>query len=260
MKNFKWIIIAGGGNFGNKAVDYAKKNGYPAIIIDNDPNCVAGKNLSPKFQNLKDFLLHLEDLEPNTTCLIIDEVSIISNLLSRINVEYIIPVVPIHLMNMLVLSFFEDLEVFSLKTNKLGQNQLLTRIDKNLVLFQNENNATTYLSYAKIDEICPENCAGPLNYCANFNREKPITITDSVKIALDVPNFITFKYGDVNRIVIIAESVQIKAGLGGIKVDFLRKVRERLIDEIDHINNKKLDLVVATTCNCHGVLNFLKNY
>ncbi|MHA1527324.1 MAG: hypothetical protein ACTSQD_09845 [Promethearchaeota archaeon] len=49
-------------------------------------------------------------------------------------------------------------------------------------------------------------------------------------------------------------------GLGGLKGNDIRDILKVLRDNMDFLSHQKFDMVIATTCNCHGVINFYKNY
>ena len=117
-----------------------------------------------------------------------------------------------------------------------------------------------YLSYAKIDEICPDNCSGPISYCPNFKREKPQTITQYLKSYYGTSNSISIKKEEVSEVTIIIESYQLLPGLGGLKGNDIQNILKFLRDNMDFLSSRKFNMIIATTCNCHGVINFYKNY
>jgi len=54
--------------------------------------------------------------------------------------------------------------------------------------------------------------------------------------------------------------MQLQAGLGGLRGKDIREILERIKVNLKLLNTQKLNLTIATTCNCHGVINFYKNY
>ena len=76
---------------------------------------------------------------------------------------------------------------------------------------------TLYLSYAKWDEKCPENCNAPLDYCPVHKRNKPFTVIDIIKNAYDSELLYSF------------ESEQLAPGIGGINC----KKMEKLLFSLD---------------------------
>ena len=121
--------------------------------------------------------------------------------------------------------------------------QRLKEIPENLNVV-NQNFKSFYYSYATFDEVCPEDCPGPVGYCPNFLRKKPITVSDFVKTLF---SFSTSEYQPV-----FFESTQIIPGLGGIESCNLKDGLEKIMQTLQ---NPKLvkKIIISTTCNCHGV-------
>ena len=116
-----------------------------------------------------------------------------------------------------------------------------------------------YLSYAKIDEICPDNCPGPISYCPTFQRKKPVTITEYLKNYYGTINSVNIKKDKITEIVIINESYQLMPGLGGLKGEDIQNSLKILRENLDILNKQEFNIIIATTCNCHGVINFYKS-
>ena len=253
------VIIAGGGRFGLKAIDFIKENNYKTVLIDSNPNCFAAEFASEKFNNLEDFNLHLKDLKDGEIFFLNTDILIVLDLIEKLNPTYIIPVVPIHLMASFIASFLRRFSI-SLTPNNTLTKYLLENIDPELLLNQITEEGIVYLSYAKIDEICPDNCSGPISYCPNFKREKLQTITQYLKSYYGTSNWIRIKKEEISEVIIISESYQLLPGLGGLKGNDIRNILKVLRDNMDLLSHQKFEMIIATTCNCHGVVNFYKNY
>ncbi len=253
------VIIAGGGKFGLKAIDFIKKNNFKTVLIDSDPNCFAAEFASKRFDTLEDFNLHLKDLKDGEIYFLNTNVLIVLDLIEELNPKYIIPVVPVHLMASFITSFLLRSSIILTPNNNLTED-FLEHIDPELLLNQMNEEGVAYLSYAKIDEICPDNCSGPISYCPNFKREKPKTITQYLTSYYGTFNSVNIKKEEISEIIIINESYQLMPGLGGLKGNDIRDILKVLRDNMDFLSHQKFDMVIATTCNCHGVINFYKNY
>lgn len=253
------IIIAGGGKFGLKALEFVNRNNFKTIIIDNNPNCYIAKFVTHKFDNIEDFNLKLNNLKDGDIFFLNQNIEIVYELIEKLDPKYVIPVIPIHLMASVLISF---LLKFSIKlipatnlTNKFSKNA-----NPELLLNQNIENGVVYLSYAKLDEICPDNCSGPEEYCPNFKREKPITITRYLKDFYEVKNTVIIEKNKIPKFIIINESYQLMPGLGGLKGKDISKNIKILQKNLDILLNQRFNIIIATTCNCHGVINFYQNY
>jgi len=253
------VIIAGGGKFGLKAIDFIKKNNFKTVLIDSNPNCFAAEFASKRFDTLEDFNLNLKDLKDGEIFFLNTDILIVLDLIEKLNPKYIIPVVPIHLMASFIISFLLKFSIDLTPNNSLT-NKILENIDPELLLNQMTEEGVVYLSYAKIDEICPDNCTGPISYCPNFQREKPVTITEYLKNYYGTINSVNIKKDKISEIVIINESYQLMPGLGGLKGEDIHNSLKILRDNLDFLSERKFDMVIATTCSCHGVITFYKNY
>lgn len=254
------LIIAGGGKFGKKALEFAKKNNYKTFLIDNNPNCFCSNHATQKFKKLSDFYSKIEKMEGGEVFFLIHDISIIYELLVKFEPDYVIPVVPIHLFASIIKNFLIE----KINLNLISDGDLTIKFVKNtnkeLILSHSTELGVVYLSYAKIDEICPDNCFGPENYCPNFKRDKPNTITRYLKNYYEVDNNFRLKEDDILRIIMINESYQLMPGLGGLKGEDLNYILKRLNEKLDIISIQKFDLIIATTCNCHGVINFYRSF
>ena len=249
------LIIAGGGKFGNKALEFAKKKNYNTILIDENPHCFVSQQVDKKFETIEDLLSELKDKNPKGAYFLVEEISIINELISEFNPEYVIPVVPIHLLALIIMNVL-SLQGVNIVPNQTLAKSFMKNANPELLLGTNSEQAVVYLSYAKLDEICPENCAGPVIYCPNFKREKPVTITQYLKEYYNATDIVKIEHDEPVNIIVIVESQQLGAGLGGLKGT---DIDSGLKQFNDSIIKKQFNLIVATTCNCHGVINFYKN-
>ncbi|TFF93761.1 MAG: hypothetical protein EU543_02870 [Promethearchaeota archaeon] len=253
----KSLLIAGGGKFGKKAIDYAKKLKYRTILIDRDPNCYASNQIQKKYESLDNLTKDFKEFNEEKILFLNEDISIIYELIKNFHFEYIIPVVPIHLTSLIVKLCLNSLGV-NLEPVSKRINYYIDKIEPELLLNYNKDAGLIYLSYAKIDEICPDDCPGPPNYCPNFKREKPITITNYVKKFFETQKMIEIskkkKFANF-----LLESYQLMAGLGGLKGNELKEVVEKIQKNKNSFISNKYEIRVATTCNCHGIISFLKS-
>ncbi|MFX1276135.1 MAG: hypothetical protein ACFFBP_06275 [Promethearchaeota archaeon] len=251
------IIIVGGGKFGLKAIEYVKKNKLSAILIDKDPHCQAIQLIEKKYDNFKDFKEEIKHLTNDTVYYIKDEFTIINDLLLSIDVNYIIPVIPIHLMASII-SYFLLEKSLDLIVDKENTLDFINNGNPDLILSFKIDQGIVFLSHAKNNESCPDNCMGPPNYCPHFKREKSITITQYLRDYFEIDNYIDINEENPMKIKIIFESYQLKPGLGGLKGIEVKNIFKILNQKLALIMERKSEITIATTCNCHGVINFLK--
>ncbi len=255
----KYLLVVGGGKFGEIALKFAFKNGYRTIVIDEDENCLASKLVDIKCNSTKECVSFLGNSDNNFTLFFNKSIDIVKKLINLVSFEYIIPVVPLHLLAKLVSSEMK-LNSINLKANKQLTQEFVDQVTESILLNYNINHGIVYLSYALENEICPDNCAGPPNYCPNFNREKPITITNYLRKVYGLKSYVSVNRNEQNSIYIILNSYQLMPGLGGLKGSEIYDIFNVLTEQMKNIQEKEYDIVVGTSCNCHGVLSFLKNY
>jgi len=254
------LIIAGGGKFGRKAVDFAKKNKYKTILVDKNPTCFCSSYATQKFEALRDFYSKIEEIEAGEVFFLIHDISIIYELLVKFEPTYVIPVIPIHLSALIIKNFLREKININLTPNEDITIKFVSSANKELLLTYSLEEGVAYLSYAKIDEVCPDNCFGPENFCPNFNREKPITITSYLKNYFDLHNSFRVVEDEDLKVIVIYESTQLMPGLGGLKGIVFNNIFKNLEEIFDKITTQKFSLFIVTTCNCHAVINFYRNF
>ncbi|MEJ2248460.1 MAG: hypothetical protein P8Y70_03110 [Candidatus Lokiarchaeota archaeon] len=250
------LLIAGGGKFGKKAIIYGKKNGFKNILVDNNPNCIPSKLITVKVKKTTDLQDFLAKANKGDLLFLNNDISIIYEILKEISPNLIIPVVPVHLLAKLIeLKLQENL--IELKVNEIITKKTASEINEEILLYSIPEKGVIYLSYAKEGEICPDNCIGPEKFCPTFKREKPVTITQYLKNYFEIKDIIKIEKKQ-QRIAVVLESKQLKAGLGGLRGKDILKIFESLQNNLDFLTKKTFNLTIATTCNCHGVVNFFK--
>ncbi|WP_457557788.1 hypothetical protein [Candidatus Harpocratesius sp.] len=248
----KQLLVYGGGKFGSHVFEKFHER-FRLFIIDSDPNCSASslpisKDYSANWEHIRDQINHTKN-----SLFILGDIEIVMHFLEEIPFEYLIPVVPIHVMKEILLRSlnkwfpkidFKDGVIPPIPTDL---------IPKELQIFS-DNSHTLFFSYAKWEEKCPINCSGPLGYCPIHKRLKPISITDLCRTAWPNPSNFLF------------ESYQLAPGIGGIpsieireKQTKLRNLCEKKLNAPREIKSAKLSevILVCTTCNCHGVASGL---
>ena len=252
------IIIAGGGKFGEKAVLFARKKNFSAILIDKDFNCYASKFIDEKLDINTLQNLDVNYFKAKKIYFLNTDISIILELIEKFKPYYIIPVIPIHLLAEIIKLFFSK-NYIRLNSDDTSTEAFFIKADKNIILNYIKEKAVVYLSYAKVNEICPDNCSGPLKYCPNFKREKPISISSYLKNYFEAKDVIKIIKKDFIKIMILAESYQLMPGLGGLKGKHIKMIIDTLNKSINSLLKVSFKCIIATTCNCHGVINFFEN-
>ena len=254
----KALLIAGGGKFGKKALDFAQDRKYHTIIIDNNPECLATKYVHNTFNKLEDLLEVYRNSTEAKLFLLLSNISIINKILleTEIKFEYVIPVVPIHLTALITKSYLKNNSYELIPAEDLCS-QSVPNLKKDILLNHNCEKGVVYLSYAKKDETCPDDCPGPPKYCPNFEREKPITITKYIQTFYNVSK--TFNLLEKEgKLVITIHSFQLKPGLGGLKGKDLYMILSELSHNLESVRKNRMKFIIGTSCNCHGVLNYFK--
>ncbi len=251
----EFLIIAGGGKFGLRAIDFAKKHEFITLIIDINPKCPASNLVDNIFNEFEEIIEEYKSLKKKKIYLLNQDISIINNILKDLNVEYIVPVVPIHLLALIMKNLLIEHSI-KIRGNQAETKNFIQNANPDLLLSNDIEQGITCLSYANIDEKCPENCMGPFSFCPNFKREKPITITKYIKDYFNMSNILKIKENKITEVIIILESIQLMPGLGALKGKEVIEVIETIKRRISMLESTKFNLFIATTCNCHGIINF----
>lgn len=248
-----YFLIIGGGKFGRIAFEHFKKQKNSLIlVVDKDPSFANTLGL-PILTNISQILKIIKTFNKNNLNQLKNEQQSyfikkdltkeqkdLHFLIKEFIPEWIIPVTPIHVVAVIYQNLIYEYG-FQSKIPNYHFEDLLSEIPQDLVLSFNSDNGIINLSYAKESERCPEDCYGPEKFCSYFGKPKNFSLTEIVMMLKDKI------YG------IIFESKQIKGGLGGIQgLDFKRN-SESLFGLLD--NPDKNFFFIATTCNCHGVIN-----
>ncbi|MFO8019645.1 MAG: hypothetical protein R6U96_13545 [Promethearchaeia archaeon] len=250
------IFIVGGGKFGKKAVQFAKQENYNIIIIDKDPNCYAVQFAELIIKDIHGLEQNIPKLEKGKILFFQGNVTENMAILNSLNPEYIIPVAPVHFLAELILDYLAR-ESIDVNSDGKRVTQIIQDIKPDILLDSVDSKGVVYLSYAKKDEVCPDNCSAPPDYCPHLKREKPNTITNYL-----LKFFNAQKGFDLQKqkreIKIIVESTQLRGGLGGIPGSVVQSILTKLEQNFRWMKQKNFKLLIATSCNCHGVINFYK--
>ncbi len=251
------LLVVGGGKFGLRAIKFAKKRSYNTILIDKNPNCLAGNFIETKFREFYALLDYFNKHQNREIVFFESDISIINKILYEIEFSWIIPVVPIHLIALIVKNFMISNNIQLLLDN-ITSKVYSEKIKPDILLTSPVQEGILYLSYAKEDEVCPEDCPGPPDYCPSFKREKPITITEYLKKVFDISDSFNL-LKNKKKLIILLHSYQLMPGLGGLKGQEIYSIYNQLENNLIFLKNNQFNLIVATTCNCHGVINFYKS-
>ncbi|MDW7733359.1 MAG: hypothetical protein SCH66_13150 [Methanolobus sp.] len=276
-----YYLVIGGGKIGNKFVEYAKKHELSFVLVV-DVNCEAPASKNAKILRDKDNLMDvLSTLAVNKKddnhqfssyeatghgsevyfyCM---DAKDIPSLLDIGIPEYIVPAIPSHA----AVDIMVDLLRFDWKQGFVrevsideGDRVLIDLFEDMVAFFPADiiagsfpEHGAIFLSYARSGEICPDNCKGQEGYCYTYKRVKPRTITSYVReLSHDRAGW-------------VFESCQMGPGIGGIRG---KDLRDNLVSVMRHLRQLKeepstpaatdLTFFIATTCNCHGILNMLQ--
>ena len=245
----EYNIIFGGGKFGEKFIKNTK-DPILSLIIDTDPSCLLAKQY-PKI-DIDEFIkmitlnnsFHCSDYGKDNIFFYVGDIRTAYKLISTKIPKFLVPTAPIHIIFEVIRIFikekFPDLKIKQFKPKFSFQKpdeMFIFSFDKYEI----------YFSYADWDEICPDNCPSPLGYCPFHKRNKPITISDFLEQQLSKSNYFGFK------------STQIGAGYGGIDGNLIKNQLDNLFNFIkQNSNHFQIEILIGTSCNCHGVLSGLK--
>lgn len=236
-------IIYGGGKFGFQAVQKLKNTAL-LIVLDTDPKAEISQYY--KIAQFSEIIKILEKYKDQHLKLlpsvhfVVGNIAHLSNLIDITKPEYLIPVAPIHVM--------KELFLYRLQTQNFEASTQLLKVEPLVktpkTLFSFPTETSLYVSYAKWDEKCPDNCPAPLDYCPIHRRTKPKPVFTILQENFENSNFLGFI------------SHQLEPGLGGISIHSALLIMKKFIEKIKQLEkNQVLELIFATACRCHGVID-----
>ncbi|MCP3933359.1 MAG: hypothetical protein GY705_30185 [Bacteroidetes bacterium] len=209
--NSFWVI--GGGRFGNLALERIMKN--------NPQNIVTIVDINPMEITSHDVKVVCEDG--------------IHWLYKQINqqrrADVIVPALPLHMVvNWLRIELLPE---YSLRNVKIR--------DKWIQGFPNvikNGEGQIFMSFA--DFLCPDSCNEPEKICSYTGLARKENLFSTLRNA--------FREDLVSLAV---RSYQLFPGVGGVLIDDLLNVRDKVIKEIGK------NIMISTCCRCHGVADFV---
>ncbi|MFP4655084.1 MAG: hypothetical protein ACLFMM_05335 [Methanohalobium sp.] len=252
-----YYLVIGGGKIGSNFVDYARTNGFPFVLILDINRAAPAAKKAVEIQDKQKLvnILKNPDYRTNGNIYFYNAgLEIVPFILSYGIPEFIIPAVPYHAAAKLV-SYYANSqnqnlikEISIVSDNSDGMKffeQLESEFPKDIVAGKYPEHGIIMLSYARKGEICPDNCMSPEGYCPNFNRVKLKTITQHVKDLTDTKTGWVF------------ESYQMKQGIGGLKGEDFKIITLDIMGYVKKVceGRRNETFFIATTCNCHGVVN-----
>ena len=247
-----YVLIIGGGKFGQMAVDSLRKS-HHCIVIDTNSECEVARNVSSlsSQEEVQEFLLDQPQFDDSKHSLLVcvgDSMFTLMCIQTRVP-AWIIPTAPSHVMKDLTLARIKKV-LPQIKHTLVFPDIHKQDLPSELFLF-GDHSPEMYLSYAAWDERCPDNCPAPLGYCKVHQRKKLFTVTDVIR---------NWQHTQ-SRAGIYYHSVQLSPGIGGIAGDTFQTenwdtVQQSLSLLSSESNGLKiLPFFISTSCRCHGVVS-----
>lgn len=240
------VIIAGGGSFAMQAANYFKKKGTIPIFIDPDENCMASENamsiphdeLVKGIQNSKKPIHVLSSIE---------------NAFHSLNVLdprpiYLVPAAPVNIMAKIFVTCMTEYKIQYIQSSEMLSSIFNCAREKDdYTITLNEDEGVGIISYAPEGKICPPSCPGSIDHCPHRGgRVERQPLFANLRACA---NPATKKLENW-----IFESRQLAPGVGGIPWDELVEFNSYL-QVLKENEESRLNIMVGTACNCHGVLN-----
>jgi hypothetical protein len=234
-------FIVGGGTFGTRAVAHLKEQG-PVVVVD--PLPTDGLAFSATPIELDQFLDNFEQEDlGHQVYHVRGSILEVWTILEKCSIRWLVPCAPVHVALELVqfacMNRGDDSFLGLLSPLAVNTNPEDLEWPANLG-HQAGRDKSLYLSYGAQGFTCPTDCAGPAGHCPHQDLPKPVSVGD----------FVHQVWGQ-DPATIILSSEQIAPGLGAIDATNLVNEIHRFCDEIEPGEF----FVVATVCNCHGVVS-----
>jgi voltage-gated potassium channel Kch len=165
----KNVLVLGGGKFGTNALRYLKQNGTRVLVVDIDPECVAGHEADVLATD-SGALFCLRNGE--SALVVADAIEVLGNMLDLGSVpDLVFTAIPGNVVAKLAVLILGK-RGFEVKAYSNGVPEVLDNVPKSLVSFVDKDAGFVVASYMLPDERCRENCLPPHGVCAVTGRPK----------------------------------------------------------------------------------------
>lgn len=235
------VVVAGGGHFGAKAVEYAKKAGARVVILDTDPDCAAAWFANWTFRTFENGTLF--DLRGGTAALFVqDAVDSLLLLLRTMTPDYIAPALPGHLTGWVMERWLRSRGLRANPAPKAAK-KVAAAMPEGTVLQTDAKNGVVVTSHMPLGSRCRVPCQQPPDRCATTGRAKAGPMHDLLARA-------AVENADLSR-VLVSRLLGPEAGcFGGPGLASLIADAGRL--------SPPYTLAVGTSCGCHGIMNVFR--
>lgn len=234
--NGRSVLIAGGGFFGTRAAEFAKRCAAKVVVVDPDPSCRA-RGLCELDSTSIDIL---ERVEPGKAAFHRGEaVDFILRSLDQRLPDLIIPSIPGHMVGRVVERWLIE-EGRVPKYNPALIKAIRGSFPADLVVYCDLHTAVLVTSYMRHGERCRTPCSQPADRCPETGRQKKglmYRLLDSASGPL----------ADFSTVLVSRPLGQVAGCLEGRDICSLLSALERA--------EQPYTLAIGTACGCHGILN-----
>jgi len=231
-----WCICAGGGNVGVRAARAALEAGYHVLVIDSDPSCPAGDIVECIHYDFREIASCGEDVH----LLIGDAVGVLIGMLRERCPELVVPAIRGHLAALLARAWMVDKRADLEPCGKFLSIPVDTELEKRVVL-RDVKNGVVITSYMPPGNECVTGC-DQKGTCPVTGEIHPEPMHSAISRAFE---------GMADMKVIL-----VPVSLGAVGVLRGEEIL-RMLRNLEHLAHGKT-AIIATACNCHGIINFLR--
>jgi len=237
----KFVVVAGGGRFGQRVVRFAKNSRAKVAVIDINANCLASKFVTSivKDGDVDQFLAMNEG---EATLFVREGIDFLLQLIELFSPDYISPAMPGHLMGTVIKRWLEE-NGSTLKGERHVLDAVLKGLPDSIVLDVDREKSTIIVSYMPRELKCPVPCPHPRKFCFTTKRPKMGSMYKILESA-------TRKNADVSKIFISRRLGPDVGAIRGVEVSDTLKLFAKL--------QPPCNIAIGTACECHGILNVFR--
>lgn len=232
----KWCICAGGGRMGVRAARAAIGSGYRVLIIDSDPGCAASDMVKCVHHDLHE----LAFCEEETHLLIGEAVEVLTEIFKESCPELVVPAIRGHFAARLARAWMIEKGADLEPCCNILSNPVDSELEKKVVL-RDAVNGVVITSYMPPENECVVGC--------DQNGICPVTGEIHLE-PMHVAISRAFDGMTDMKAILVPVSLGAVGALPGEEV--LRMLRD--LEVLPHGKT----VAIATACNCHGIINFLR--
>jgi hypothetical protein len=233
------LVCVGGGSIGSDAARLGKDRNWSVVVIDRDQNCQA-KCMADEVRH---WPVEDEIWKKGRITLVVGEATeVLLDIIEKRIPDHVVPGTSGHLLAKFSVSFLRRSGLILMPDGKASA-EVARRFPDEIILVNDPKNGLIVVSRMPSEGVCPDGCQQPIK-C-------PVTRTVLIPPMDEIIRDAIRGYTDGEMVAVTSWF----GPYGALKGDTFANA----LDLLREVNEGEL-LGVATSCRCHGIINFLRAF